>query len=393
MKKDGDEKIRYRWMLLGMSLLCLAAMSAAGCGKRDVSYVKDGTENADETGAEGTEADAAPDTWEFFYPAKMESGNIVSVRVEVDIGDVPKTSEVIGVKRTVLEESTKKQIAETVLGDEASFENGVYTGSRDGISYQMKIGERRISFYPADLAQIAPQYPPQMKEAVEYGLSAESGSGNRCELSAEEAVELAGQFLEEIGFSDRIFCNMKSLVWMGVIGQPDEDTSTIIPVTDGYVMFFEQTLKGDQMPQFSGDTEQEILDLWLDEREYISGRQMKMHTVLCVDDHGVIAMDIFNLYEITSIEENVSLLPVSTVCDIMEKELTDHADRYITRSEDDLYYKKLNFGYCLLWDDADECGSYVPVWELDDSVFGLDSSKVVVNAIDGSIIPLEQRGG
>lgn len=391
MKKDGNQKKIYRWMLFGMSLLCLAGMSAAGCGKRGVSYVNDGTENADENETAATEADAEPDTWEFFYPAKMESGNIVSVRIKVDIGSGPGTSEVMGIRRTVLEESTKRQIAETVLGDEVSLEDDVYSGSRDGIPYQMRMGQRTVSLYPADMIQLAPE---ELKNALTCALNTGEGiSGNRCGLSQDEAVELAGQFLEEIGFSDRsLCCNVMPLVWTGQIEQRDDGGGRLMSITDGYAVFFEQTLNEEKMPQFAGNTVQKYIDIWFEE----DGRERtynEMHTVLCVDERGVIGMDMRNFYEVTSIEEDVSLLPVSTVCDIMEKELTDHADRYITRSEDDLYYKKMSFGYCLLWDDAGEYGSYVPVWELDDSIFELDSSKIVVNAIDGSIIPLEQRGG
>lgn len=391
MKKDGNEKKIYRWMLFGMSLLCLTGVSAAGCGKRGVSYVKDGTENADETETAATEADAEPDTWEFFYPAKMESGNIVSVRIKVDIGSGPGTSEVMGIRRTVLGESTKRQIAETVLGDEVSLEDDVYSGSRDGMPYQMRMGQSTVSLYPADMIQLAPE---ELKKAVTCAFNPGEGVlGNRCGLSQEEAVELAVQFLEEIGFSDRSFCcNVTPLVWTGQIEQRDDGGGRFTSITDGYAVFFEQTLNGEKMSQLAGNTAQNYFDIWHEEdgRERTSN---EMHTVLCVDERGVIAMDMRNFYEITSIEEDVSLLPVSTVCDIMEKELTGHADRYITRSEDDLYYKKLSFGYCLLWDDAGEYGSYVPVWELDDSIFELDSSKIVVNAIDGSIIPLEQRGG
>ena len=387
MQKYMIRRRTYRYLLLCLSLLGLSGLCNAGCGKRNVNYIEGGTEKAGESGTAAGETDAKPDIWEDYYTAKPESGNTVSISIKAAVGDAPDTSEVMGIKRTVLEESTKKQIAETVLGDEVSFEDGVYTGSRDGISYQMRMGERRISFYPADAVQIAPE---EIKAAETCGLSAESRSGNRCELSAEEAVGLAEQFLEEIGFSDRIFCNMKQLVWMGGMRQQsDEDTSKTISVTDGYVIYFEQTLNGEQVPQFSDGTEQEAFELWQDGREYASSSGMKMHTVLCVDDHGVIAMDMYNFYEITLIEENVSLLPVSTVQDIIQNELTEHADKYINPSEDDLFYKNMSFGYCLIWDEAGESGSYVPAWQISDGNW--EFSKIVVNAIDGSVIPQEQR--
>lgn len=378
-----DCSIKFAKFII-LCVMCVVCVCSSGCERRNVDYIKDGTEEADESGTTTAKADEEMDTWEDFYTAEMESGNTVSIRIKVTVDSVPDTSEVMAIKRMTLAESTKKQIAETVLGDEVSFEDGVYTGSRDGIPYQMRIGQRRLSFYPADAMQIAPE---EIKDALECGFSAQGASGNRCELSEEEAVELAQQFLEEIGFLDRSFCNMKSLVWVGPVGQ-EEDTQKLITVTDGYVIFFEQTLKGEQVSQLTSDTEQDALDIWQEEREFVSAENSKMHTVLCVDDSGVIAMDIYNLYEITSIEEGISLLPISTVQDIIQKELTEHADKYIDPMwEDDLYYKSMEFGYYLIWDGAGEYGSYVPVWELYDSNW--EHSKIIVNAIDGSIIPLE----
>lgn len=370
-----------------LCVMCAVCVCSSGCERRNVDYIKDGTEEADESGTTVAKADEEMDTWEDFYTAEMESGNTVSIRIKVTVDSVPDTSEVMAIKRMTLAESTKKQIAETVLGDEVSFEDGVYTGSRDGIPYQMRIGQRTLSFYPADAAQIAPE---DMKDALTCAFNPESVMGNRCKLSEEEAVDLAEQFLEEIGFSDRSFCEMKSLVWTANMGPEgvDFEAQTFRTVTDGYVIFFEQTLNGEQVPQFSYNTVRESMDIWMEGEERVYTWD-QMRTAVCVDDHGVIAMDIYNLYEITSIEEGVSLLPISTVQDIIQKELTEHADKYIDPMwEDDLYYKSMEFGYYLIWDGAGEYGSYVPVWELYDSNWS--GSKIIVNAIDGSIIPSEE---
>lgn len=76
---------------------------------------------------------------------------------------------------------------------------------------------------------------------------------------------------------------------------------------------------------------------------------------------------------------------------ILQKEVAEPDDYAAEVNRNLLYYWGLNFGYCLLWDENGEQGSYVPVWELLGG--STDITNITVNAIDGSIITWEQKAG
>ena len=392
MRKNMIRKRAYRDLLLCLSLLGLSGLCAAGCGKRNVNYIGDEQESTDISEPLNAGESAGQSLWEESFAATRENGDTVTVKVKTTVGSEPDASQVIGIKRVELDESASERIAKAALGDEASFEDNVYTGSRDGIPYQMRIGQKRISLYPTDdaMAQIAPE---DLKGALGYSLEeggGTQGGGNMTELTEEEAVELAEQFLEEIGFSDRTLSGAKTLYWTGKMESLGENAWATMSVQNGYVFYFEQTLRGDMLPPLSGDTDTDGFWLWQEGDETREIYDSKMHTMVCVYGHDVIAADIYNIYEITSIEDDVSLLPVKTVQGIMQKEVAQPSDYYADLYNNSLYYWGLSYGYCLLWDDGFMQGSYVPICELRGNT---DFMNITVNAIDGSIITWEQKDG
>lgn len=385
MIKKVNRKKLNKYLLLSASLLCLSGLCAAGCGKKNVDYIGDEQESTDVPENLSAGGNAEPSLWEESFAIDRENGEAVTVRIRAAYGSGPDTSQVIGVRRVKLDESAKDRIAKVALGEGASLVDGVYTGERNGVPYQMRIGERRISLYSADMKQIALE---ELKDALEIHLDANSGT-NMCELSEEEAVKIAEQFLEELGFSDRTFYDSRTLVWTGYMESLGENSWRTQSAQNGYVLYFQQTLHGESIIQLAGDTNTYDFWLWQEGDEYNEIFDAKMHTVICVDSNGVVAADIWNIYEITSIKEDVSLLPVETVREILRKEITELDDYVLELSGNLLYYWGLNSEYCLLWDETGEQGSYVPVWNLMGGQ--QDLATITVNAIDGSIVTWEQR--
>ena len=385
MRKNENGKRTCR-IVLCLLMLCLSGVCIAGCGKKNVTYIGDEQESTDISEPLNMGEDDELNIWEESFAVTKDNGDTVTVKIRTAVSSGPDTSPVIGIKRMTLDESARERIAKAALGDGASLEDGVYTGSRDGISYQMRIGEKRISLYPEDIAQVAPE---ELEGAFGFDLNANTGT-NACELPEEEAVELAKQFLEEIGFSDRTYRNTKTLAWTGDMESLGENSWLTHSVQEGYVFYFQQTIQEEFMVPLMNDTDLDGFWLWREGEAYEGLTDTRMHTIVCVDSHGVVAADIYNIYEITSIEEDISLLPVETIVGIMKNELAE-PNNYLT--EEDvwlLYYWGMNFGHCLLWDDAGEQGSYVPVWEL---LSGQTTGNITVNAIDGSIITWEQKAG
>ena len=341
MKK---RKSVYRDVLFGMSLLCLMGMSTAGCGEKDVDYIADGQENADTRRTLNAE-DGEKNLWEEMFAIDRENGDTVTVKVRTTVGAGPDTSQVIEIKRMALDENAKERITKAVFGDGVSVEDGVYTGDRDGIPYRMRIGENRISLYPADITQVKPEemddmeqlFPDELTERpYEFTIAGGMNYQNYAELSEKEAIEIARQFLTDIGLSDRSLCNVKLLQWdshpLYVI--MDDGTRYGGSIVDGYVFYFQQTIQGEEMTQLTDDTDSEGFGTWFQGYdEPVWDEDTRMHTVVCVNDHGVIAADIQNIYEVTSVEEDVSLLPVETIQGIMRNELENRENILPKRPE------------------------------------------------------------
>lgn len=397
MGRDVSRKRIQGYMILCLSLLCLTGMSAAGCGKKDVEYIADGQERTDLADTLEEEEDFEIDIWEELYEVEQNDGDTVTVKIRAAVSSGPDTSQVIGIKRATLDENERDRIAGAVLENGVELEEGLYGGNRDGIPYRMKIGENRIVLYPEDWTQVAPEALKNESE-VFVAQSSKKGCNNECELSEEDALELACQFLEEIGVSDRSMTWRENLLWIGNDAEQVTETKwkTATNVQDGYIFWFMQTMpQGEELTGLWYDTDIDHFTIEVS-NDGIYGDDgfidKKMHTIVCVNEHGVIAADIRNIYEITSIEENISLLPVETIQGILLEELKEPDDYAAARNRNLLYYDIFQFDYCLLWDETGEQGSYVPIWELRCSS-NIDFATVTVNAIDGSIITWEQRGG
>lgn len=373
--------------IMRLCLLCLLWICFAGCGDKKVDYIEDELRDTEEWEFSDLDEEE-PGEWVDAFTVERENGGTLSVKIRTEPDSRPDTSEIVEVGRIELDERTAEQMARAVLGDDVVCEDGIYTGTREGIEYRMEIGQRRILFYPADIAQVAPE---QLKDAPKIHCETTiMDSGNQCELKEGYAGEFAEQFLEELGLSEKSWCSFKSLVWID-----DEKGLGMTPWADnernGYAFFFLQTFQGEWMRTLIDDTELNEIYIWQDRENGADVTDTKMHAAVCVNDHGVFAADIQNPYVILSTEEVVHLLPVRNILDIMQKELTEHADYYASEDDEMLFYRRMRFGHRLIWDDAGRCGSYVPVWILSDSGTRQDTA-IIVNAIDGSIVSRDVAG-
>lgn len=114
-----------------------------------------------------------------------------------------------------------------------------------------------------------------------------------------------------------------------------------------------------------------------------------------VTDSGLIGITMCYPITVEEITEQVELLPVSVVQGIMRQEIVEHTDRYIDNGRGgSIAFNALELIYFRV-KDGDTAGaySYVPTWRLSRrSEQGYDH-PVLVNAIDGSVIYLEEELG
>lgn len=356
MGRDVSKKKVQGHTVLSLSLLCMAVLCAAGCGKKDVDYIADGQESTDLAETFEEEENFEIEIWEELYEVEQNDGDTVTVKIRSGVSRGPDTSQVVGIKRVTLDENERDRIAEIVLENGAELENGIYRGSRDGIPYRMGIGENQIVFCPEDWTQVVPEALKNESEVFVERSGRCEFSDNECELSREDALELACQFLEEIGLSDRAIVWGENLLWRCNNAEQLTETKwkTATNVQDGYIFWFVQTMsQGEELIQLHSDTDTSIFPIGVVSNDMVYGDDAfidkKMHTVVCVNDHGVIAASIRNFYEITSIEDDVSLLPVETVQGILLEELKEPNAYAAKRNRNLLYYNSLQFGYCLLW--------------------------------------------
>lgn len=228
---------------------------------------------------------------------------------------------------------------------------------------------------PEELKKNDFQYPQWETGKTEEKLGKESGE-NQCSFSMEEAQKVAEQFLSQIGLSSLVCTKADNLYWMGY-DEDSEDSeqnsnSSGEYVPYGYYFEFEVAVAGNSL---GGE-------------KAISGSDVTggLNNVITVTDDGIIEVYLHYLVNVTNITNQVELLPLSTIQKIIKNELSEHPDTYhITQSS---HAGTLELMYLRVQDENNEGSySYIPVWRLSDALHSY--SPVMVNAIDGSVIYLE----
>lgn len=209
------------------------------------------------------------------------------------------------------------------------------------------------------------------------------GGVNQCEITKEEAREQAERFVEQAGFSHQTCNYAEDIVWCGYDQNADGSWKNEEYVTKGYVFSFVTSVDG--RTPLSGFSNYYYDRRWLAGNGY--GWQDRIS--IMVNNDGVVRVFICNPITVTRVTGNVGLLPFQTVQDILQAEITEHADRYDLENPKPSSIMELN--YLRVKDEQREkMYSYIPVWELsyqgNTNLDGVRHHPIFVNAIDGSVI-------
>lgn len=107
-----------------------------------------------------------------------------------------------------------------------------------------------------------------------------------------------------------------------------------------------------------------------------------------VTDQGVTEFNVSYPVDIVNESKNVELLSMDTIKEIIKDDMTKNSDQYdFTQNH---IYNNLKLGYIRLKDaSAKDKYTYVPAWCLSKQDKGYDRYPVYVNAIDGTIIRID----
>ncbi len=206
---------------------------------------------------------------------------------------------------------------------------------------------------------------------------------NHCEMSLEEAQQLAKDFLAKLGYTELNAVSVCPLSWYDTEGDFSE------PYVDGYVFTFYREVDGIVM-----DLTKTVLDC-LKHGDTDKEADVVENYRIAVTDAGVIEGGIFRPYvEKEVLTESAKLLSYQQVKDIFLSLLSkDRSYAKFMNSTETL--NALELTYYLMEDN----GSYaiIPVWRLEhqsiiydinaqENVISSIKSTIMINAIDGSVI-------
>lgn len=109
-------------------------------------------------------------------------------------------------------------------------------------------------------------------------------------------------------------------------------------------------------------------------------------TLLTVTDDGIIDVQMEYPVNVTQIYKDVELISLKNIEQIIKAEITENPDKYDIASS----FNKLQLSYLKIRSDSEQGKySYVPAWALSRMVDSNEQNAIFVNAIDGTIINLE----
>lgn len=222
---------------------------------------------------------------------------------------------------------------------------------------------------------------------------------NLCNMSMEEAKQLADQFIDGIGRSGQV-CWQMGDAWWSAYTEHKEETVPWVEYVDGavcgYRFVYGTGVDGRAFAEYGGMTvfdqfKTAIDDTWGGPEEVPGGFYDSNDQIsLVVTDAGVVDVAMDYPVDMTNVTGQVELLPLDSVKGIMKNEVMEHADDYDFRQSK--YYNTMELMYFRLKNHEKQGSySYVPAWSLSAKIGETRQHAVLVNAIDGSVIHMEDE--
>lgn len=207
-------------------------------------------------------------------------------------------------------------------------------------------------------------------------------TSNEGSKSATSAKKEAGDFLSKLGMQDLVERGECECSWIGF--NNSEEGNDYQTAVWGYIYSYATGIDGITFKDgFDMDTYlsgYEAIDSDIDDVT------LPDSTLLTVTDDGIIDVQMEYPVNVTQIYKDVELISLKNIEQIIKAEITENPDKYDTAAT----FNKLQLSYLKIRSDSEQGKySYVPAWVLSRMVDSNEQNAIFVNAIDGTIINLE----
>ncbi len=270
----------------------------------------------------------------------------------------------------------------------------VESGSAGSNDANVVCRSKEILFQAKDLSQFSPK---EIKAGEEFKLrymAANESFGileNQCELSEEDAKELADRLVDEMGLDYSVYAGSAQLCWWKGTYSGNGQNLGSDYIADGYVFCYDA---GVDSISFTRYGTQEIYSDFSKKKSGEPQYLLKARMEVYVNANGVIGMKAQNPIEITGIVPETELLSLEAIEGIAKEQLSGDVSRFRFHSKKSVSFNEAALIYFRIRDKENEgYYSYVPVWrlafapyhDLDDYATWINE-QVLINAIDGSVI-------
>lgn len=219
-----------------------------------------------------------------------------------------------------------------------------------------------------------------------------SSYDNECALSKDEAIKKAEEFQNKLGRASQVYIGTSDYEWSAGVIEDGDDTvktgdkeSVIKDTAWGYIIDYGEGVDGIAFCKSLDFTRN--MDIWETLDNYDDFMPYGSSSFI-VTDQGVTEFTVSYPVDIVNESKNVELLSMDTIKEIIKDDMTKNSDQYdFTQNHT---YNNLKLGYIRLKDASDKDKyTYVPAWCLSKQDKGYDRYPVYVNAIDGTIIRID----
>ena len=213
-------------------------------------------------------------------------------------------------------------------------------------------------------------------------------SENTCDISQEEARALADDFMGRMGRTNQVCYDESDTVWLRLVQDEMGMPTGMEEVTYGYSFTYGTGVGNVAFAQFGNVNN---FDVYYDEIDWDNVYDFADKTVITVTDEGVVGVDMNCPVTVKTVSQPVEMLSLDTIQSILKDEVVNHGG-----DNDDFqgkpYFFALDLIYFRVKDDAKEGSySYVPTWRLSARSDEFYYHPVLVNAIDGSVIHIQDE--
>lgn len=271
-------------------------------------------------------------------------------------------------------------------------------GSLEYISAQpLKAGSEGTSYDDSEYGYYGPPSFKDEKGVESYnggstGEDTTSAYDNECVLSKDEAVKKAEEFQKKLGRASQVYIGTSDYEWSaGVIEDGDDTVKTDDTESNskdtawGYIVDYGAGVDNIAFCKSLDFTRN--MDIWETLDNYDDFTPYGSSSFI-VTDQGVTEFTVYYPVDIVNESKNVELLSMDTIKEIIKDDMTKNSDHYDFAKNHT--YNNLKLGYLRLKDVSDKDKyTYVPAWCLSKQDKGYDRYPVYVNAIDGTIIRID----